>query len=76
MGRANAGKTMILQRVCKTTEAPEVIDTKGNKVGPRHYANPEDSTYICMFRLTFRSSKAHKEYVSRKLISLNAYSPY
>ena len=42
MGRANAGKTTILQRVCKTTEAPEVIDGKANKVGPRSYANPEE----------------------------------
>ncbi|KAF8331527.1 GTP-binding protein [Amanita rubescens] len=32
MGRANAGKTTILQRVCKTTEAPEVIDRNGNKI--------------------------------------------
>ena len=38
MGRANAGKTTILQRVCKTTEAPEVFDRNGNRVGPRIYA--------------------------------------
>ncbi|KAG6327375.1 hypothetical protein ID866_11714 [Astraeus odoratus] len=32
MGRVNAGKTTILQRVCNTTDLPEVIDGKGNKV--------------------------------------------
>ena len=42
MGRANAGKTTILQRVCKTTESPEVFDGKGNKVGPCLYVNPDE----------------------------------
>ncbi|KAI6112073.1 GTP-binding protein [Pisolithus croceorrhizus] len=32
MGRANAGKTTILQRVCNSTDKPEVFDGKGNKV--------------------------------------------
>ncbi|KAG2069048.1 hypothetical protein BDR04DRAFT_1102266 [Suillus decipiens] len=32
MGRANAGKTTILQKVCNTTDHPEIYDTKGNKV--------------------------------------------
>ncbi|KAL4066359.1 hypothetical protein V8B97DRAFT_2025504 [Scleroderma yunnanense] len=32
MGRANAGKTTILQRVCNTTDLPEVFDGKGNKI--------------------------------------------
>ena len=32
IGRRNAGKTTILQRVCNTTEQPEIYDTKGNKV--------------------------------------------
>ncbi|KAG6327883.1 hypothetical protein ID866_11206, partial [Astraeus odoratus] len=32
MGRANAGKTTILQRVCNTTEDPEIFDGNGNKV--------------------------------------------
>ncbi|KAG6329851.1 hypothetical protein ID866_9237 [Astraeus odoratus] len=30
MGRANAGKTTILQRVCNTMEDPEVFDENGN----------------------------------------------
>ena len=32
IGRANAGKTTLLQRVCKTTESPIVRDRNGNKV--------------------------------------------
>ncbi|KAG1902481.1 era-like GTP-binding protein [Suillus fuscotomentosus] len=32
MGRANAGKTTILQKVCNTTDQPEIYDAKGNKI--------------------------------------------
>ncbi|KIO13948.1 hypothetical protein M404DRAFT_992198 [Pisolithus tinctorius Marx 270] len=32
LGRANAGKTTILQRVCGSTELPEVFDEEGNKI--------------------------------------------
>ncbi|KAG1826301.1 hypothetical protein EV424DRAFT_1643383 [Suillus variegatus] len=32
MGRANAGKTTILQKVCNTTNQPEIYDTKGDKI--------------------------------------------
>ncbi|KAI6099307.1 GTP-binding protein [Pisolithus croceorrhizus] len=32
MGRANAGKTTILQRVCNSTDKPEIFDGKGSKV--------------------------------------------
>ncbi|KAI6127887.1 GTP-binding protein [Pisolithus croceorrhizus] len=33
MGRANAGKTTILQRVCNSTDKPEIFDVEGNKRG-------------------------------------------
>ncbi|KIO07915.1 hypothetical protein M404DRAFT_38764, partial [Pisolithus tinctorius Marx 270] len=33
MGRANAGKTTLLQRVCATTDQPEIFNGKGEKVG-------------------------------------------
>ena len=33
IGRSNAGKTTLLQRVCNTTELPEVYNAKGEKVG-------------------------------------------
>ncbi|KAG2093316.1 uncharacterized protein F5147DRAFT_657455 [Suillus discolor] len=32
MGRANTGKTTILQKVCNTTDQPEIYDTKGKKI--------------------------------------------
>ena len=32
LGRSNAGKTTLLQRVCNTTELPEVVNAKGEKV--------------------------------------------
>ncbi|KZP09927.1 hypothetical protein FIBSPDRAFT_690900, partial [Athelia psychrophila] len=35
IGRANSGKTTVLQKVCGTTDQPEVFDASGNKVlGP------------------------------------------
>ena len=32
IGRSNAGKTTLLQRVCNTTELPEIYNSKGEKV--------------------------------------------
>ena len=32
IGRANAGKTTILQRVCNTTEQPKILNRKGREV--------------------------------------------
>ncbi|KAI6012773.1 hypothetical protein F5J12DRAFT_912106 [Pisolithus orientalis] len=57
MGRANAGKTTILQRVCNTTDQPEIFNAEGQKVAPtivqdsikRGYHNIEDE-------LVFRSN--------------------
>ncbi|KAI6037881.1 GTP-binding protein [Pisolithus marmoratus] len=37
MGRANAGKTTILQRVRNATDKPEIFDGKGNKYFQRGY---------------------------------------
>ena len=32
IGRANAGKTTILERICDSTEDPEIYNDKGEKV--------------------------------------------
>ncbi|OAX32219.1 hypothetical protein K503DRAFT_870264 [Rhizopogon vinicolor AM-OR11-026] len=32
VGRANAGKTTLLHRVCNTTEKPEIFNSKGEKI--------------------------------------------
>ncbi|KAL4073033.1 hypothetical protein V8B97DRAFT_2109478 [Scleroderma yunnanense] len=34
IGRSNAGKTTLLQRVCNTTELPEIINVEGEKIDP------------------------------------------
>ncbi|KAG2040317.1 hypothetical protein BDR03DRAFT_932815 [Suillus americanus] len=39
VGRANAGKTTILQKVCNTTDDPEIYDTKGEKRGNHDITN-------------------------------------
>ena len=44
VGRANAGKTTLLQRVCNTTENPEVFDGEGNKVNTAFCATSESPT--------------------------------
>ncbi|KAI6022329.1 hypothetical protein PISMIDRAFT_280507 [Pisolithus microcarpus 441] len=57
IGRANAGKTTILQRVCNTVEKPEIFDGNGKKIDSavvqgnikRGYHNIEDE-------LVFRSN--------------------
>ncbi|KAL4071192.1 hypothetical protein V8B97DRAFT_2024071 [Scleroderma yunnanense] len=47
IGRSNAGKTTLLQRICNTTEFPEVFNSEGEKRGEH---NIEDE-------LVFRSNK-------------------
>jgi len=32
IGRANSGKTTFLQRICNTTDIPEIFNAKGEKV--------------------------------------------
>ena len=40
VGRSNAGKTTLLQRVCNTTELPEIYDSNGEKVNTPTCAQP------------------------------------
>ncbi|KIM62316.1 hypothetical protein SCLCIDRAFT_119883 [Scleroderma citrinum Foug A] len=39
IGRANAGKTTLLQRICNTTEFPEIFNAKGEKRGDHDIEN-------------------------------------
>ena len=41
IGRANAGKTTILQRVCNTTEQPKIFNPQGYEVCVKHI------TWVC-----------------------------
>ena len=43
MGRANAGKTLILQRVCDTTESPKIYQG-GEEVRGRNFVCESDLT--------------------------------
>jgi hypothetical protein len=60
MGRANAGKTTILQKVCNTAEQPEIFDSRGIKVRncsakDQHGANDADE--LLMIRSTHQWSR-------------------
>ncbi|KAI6147661.1 GTP-binding protein [Pisolithus tinctorius] len=54
MGRANAGKTTILQRVCNSTEKPEIFDGEGNKV--RSYECSQRGYHNIEHELMFQSN--------------------
>ena len=48
VGRANSGKTTILQKICKTDDKPEIFNSKGEKVRRR---SPRRALYILMFSI-------------------------
>ncbi|KAI6023461.1 GTP-binding protein [Pisolithus marmoratus] len=57
MGRANAGKTTILQQVCNSTDRPEVFDGKGNKIESNIVQGSLARGYHNMeYELVFRSN--------------------
>ena len=59
IGRANAGKTTILQKICNTTEHPEIYDSKGKKVRIRSAKDRhgvQDADELLLIRSTHRRS--------------------
>ncbi|KAG2344140.1 hypothetical protein BDR05DRAFT_961985 [Suillus weaverae] len=50
IGRANAGKTTILQRVCNTRENPEIYNSAGEKVGITMLCGEHDIENEMVFR--------------------------
>src|ERR1700735_3690760 len=55
IGRANAGKTTILQKVCNTAEQPEIFNSYGNKVRIRSAKDQHgvhDADELLMIRST------------------------
>ena len=54
IGRSNAGKTTLLQRVCNTTELPEIINARGEKVKYLLTRNPLNYWCAAIYRLTLR----------------------
>ena len=55
IGRANAGKTTILQRLCNTTEEPTIFSPNGEKVG-----------HIVKFYARYRTFIAHNLRLSHR----------
>ena len=65
MGRANAGKTTILQKVCNTAEQPEIFDNKGNKVrnpSAKDQNGANDTDELLMIRSTHQWSRPLRGY--------------
>ncbi|KAG1842482.1 hypothetical protein C8R48DRAFT_781079 [Suillus tomentosus] len=57
IGRANAGKTTILKRVCNTRENPEIYDSAGKKIDPAVLmASRERGVHNIENEMVFRSN--------------------
>ncbi|KAI5984576.1 hypothetical protein F5J12DRAFT_729308 [Pisolithus orientalis] len=56
MGRANAGKTIALQRVCNTTDQPEIFDGNGEKVRGAHIKLMQRGYHNIEDELVFKSN--------------------
>ncbi|KAF8551834.1 GTP-binding protein [Imleria badia] len=56
VGRANAGKTTLLQRVRKTTESPIVRDRKGNKINTAVKGTVERGEHDIEHEISFKSN--------------------
>ncbi|KAI6043720.1 GTP-binding protein [Pisolithus marmoratus] len=60
IGRANAGKTTILQRVCNTADKPDIFDGDGNKVGcARHSRESQRGYHNIEDELIFQSNPGY-----------------
>ncbi|KAN0078029.1 hypothetical protein V8E55_010086 [Tylopilus felleus] len=56
VGRANAGKTTLLQRVCRTTESPIIRDRCGNKIETVVKGTDERGEHDIEHEISFRSN--------------------
>ncbi|KIJ99223.1 hypothetical protein K443DRAFT_102572 [Laccaria amethystina LaAM-08-1] len=59
IGRANAGKTTILQRVCNTTEQPKIFNRKGHEIDlSKLNPNTQRGEHDIENEMIFKSNKA------------------
>ncbi|KDQ52392.1 hypothetical protein JAAARDRAFT_110269, partial [Jaapia argillacea MUCL 33604] len=66
MGKANSGKTTILQKICDTTEQPIILDQNGNKVSIDHRSHVEQRGHHHIeHEVTFASNPAFVFHDSR-----------
>ncbi|KAL4063485.1 hypothetical protein V8B97DRAFT_2026426 [Scleroderma yunnanense] len=56
IGRSNAGKTTLLQRICNTTEFPEVFNSEGEKIDVIVQGSLERGEHNIEDELVFRSN--------------------
>ncbi|KAL4068813.1 hypothetical protein V8B97DRAFT_2024511 [Scleroderma yunnanense] len=56
IGRSNAGKTTLLQRICNTTELPEVFNSEGKKINVVVQGSLERGEHNIEDELVFRSN--------------------
>ncbi|KAL4075289.1 hypothetical protein V8B97DRAFT_2022282 [Scleroderma yunnanense] len=56
IGRSNAGKTTLLQRICNTTELPEVFNSEGEKINMIVQGSLERGEHNIEDELIFRSN--------------------
>ncbi|KAL4064138.1 hypothetical protein V8B97DRAFT_1904402 [Scleroderma yunnanense] len=56
IGRSNAGKTTLLQRICNTTELPEVFNSEGKKINVVVQGSLERGEHNIEDELVFRST--------------------
>ncbi|KAJ8594911.1 hypothetical protein M405DRAFT_808284 [Rhizopogon salebrosus TDB-379] len=61
VGRANAGKTTLLQRICNTTQRPDIFDREGKKVDLAFHATVQGTVnrgyHNIENELVFRSNR-------------------
>ncbi|KAL4067498.1 hypothetical protein V8B97DRAFT_1873691, partial [Scleroderma yunnanense] len=57
IGRSNAGKTTLLQRICNTTELPEVFNSEGKKINVVVQGSLERGEHNINDELIFRSNR-------------------
>lgn len=78
VGRSNAGKTTLLQRVCNTTDLPEIFNSEGEKVKcpilPGYRTSPRVTDAVPIRRLILKSFRDHWRQVGRMFDNLKANS--
>ncbi|KAG2335676.1 hypothetical protein BDR05DRAFT_920661 [Suillus weaverae] len=72
IGRANAGKTTILQRFCNTRENPEIYNSAGKKIDPKVLmASTERGEHDIENEMVFRNNPGfvfHDYYLARTIM--------
>ena len=71
VGRSNAGKTTLLQRVCNTTELPDIYNSKGEKVQYLIMQRHRSLIGMVIRSLILKSYKGHWRRVRRLTVAMD-----